>query len=395
MKKSIKFAEDVQDNEEEDTDDLPSSKWKYQNSQQPRPSIVQFDNSISSNNQFFTVELRLIILKLGNISTKENKFSCEAFMEASWYDKSIVKYAKEKPVIKYDEKVHWNPHLYIQNLVSHQSQEIWYNIEKTSKGYKVSERRRFKGEFSQTFDLRNFPLDLQELCVSISTFRTPQEIKLTVSQEKLSSINVSTFTQTHEWNLHQAVCNSENIEQSDYSVDHHCTIDMSVCVTRKPNYYYWNSFLLIFIITMICLCCFSFRCDISSNRLIVGITVLLTLITFKWTLTKHLPSISYLTNLDQYSLMNIFFVFATCVYHSVLGALTPELCPMPFREIDFYTFIGSTGAFHFINSLYVIRFLVINYKNRKVLEKRNKEYQRNSNAKRARIKSIFQSNNLD
>lgn len=387
MKKSIKFAEDINETDEEE-----ASRWKYQNRNMPRPSIVQLNNTANANltRETVTVELRLIILKLGSISTKENRFSCEAFLEASWYDKEIVKNLRENSKVKYDDRFNWNPHLYIQNLVSNQSQEIWYSVEKTTLGYKVSERRRFKGEFSQTFNLHDFPLDLQELCISISSFRTPQEINLIVSQEKLSSINVSTFTQTHEWTLYQTVCNNKNIKSTDYSNDLHCTVEMSVVVTRNPNYYYWNSFLLIFIITMICLCCFSIRCDISSNRMIVSITVLLTLITFKRTLTRNLPSLSYLTSLDQYSLMNILIVFLNCLYHAILGVLTTEFCPTPFKQIDFYAFIGSAVFFYSLNSLYLIRFFLIKFRNRKIIAKREVEYNKNNYAKRARIKSIFQ-----
>ncbi|RNA10666.1 gamma aminobutyric acid receptor subunit [Brachionus plicatilis] len=388
MKKSIKFADDVFDDDEEESN---RSKFNSRVSF-ARPSIVQLDNYNLSSNQTFTVELRLIILKIGSISTKENKFSCEAFLEASWYDKNIGKNSKffDANKLKYDEKHHWNPHLYIQNLLSHQSQEIWYNVEQCSKGCKISERRRFKGEFSQTFQLKNYPLDLQELTINISSFRTSQEIDLVISTEKLSSINVSTFTQTHEWTLFQTVCSSQMTKTNDITNENQSSMDISVCVMRKPNYYYWNSFLLAFIITMICLCCFAISCDLSGNRNIVATTVLLTLITFKWSVTKNLPSLSYLTILDQYTLMNIIIVFGNNIYFALMGVFAKETCPAPFRQIDFYVFIGSTSLFYLLNSIQVLRFFFIKYKNRKMLLHREDEYNKNNTAKRARIKSIFQ-----
>lgn len=388
MKKSIKFADDVFGDDEEESN---RSKFNSRASL-ARPSIVQFDNYNVLSNQTFTVELRLIILKIGNISTKENKFSCEAFLEASWHDKNFGKNAPnfDSNKSKYDEKYNWNPHLYIQNLLSHQSQEIWYNVEESSRGYKVSERRRFKGDFSQTFQLRNYPLDLQELTINISSFRTSQEIDLVMSTEKLSSINISTFTQTHEWTLYQTVCSSQMTKTNDITNENQCSMDISVCVLRKPNYYYWNSFLLAFIITMICLCCFAMKCHLSGNRNIVGTTVLLTLITFKWSVTKNLPSLSYLTILDQYTLMNIIIVFGNNIYFALMGVFTKEYCPDPYKKIDFYVFIGSTSLFYLLNSVQVLRFFIIRYRNRRMLLKREDEYNKNNNAKRARIKSIFQ-----
>ena len=388
MKKSIKFADDVFGDDEEESN---RSRFNSRVSL-ARPSIVQFDNYNVLSNQTFTVELRLIILKIGNISTKENKFSCEAFLEASWHDKNFGKNIPnfDSNKLKYDEKHSWNPHLYIQNLLSHQSQEIWYNVEECSKGYKISERRRFKGDFSQTFQLRNYPLDLQELTINISSFRTSQEIDLVMSTEKLSSINISTFTQTHEWTLYQTVCSSQMTKTNDITNENQCSMDISVCVLRKPNYYYWNSFLLAFIITMICLCCFAMKCHLSGNRNIVGTTVLLTLITFKWSVTKNLPSLSYLTILDQYTLMNIIIVFGNNIYFALMGVFTKENCPDPYKKIDFYVFIGSTSLFYLLNSVQVLRFFIIRYKNRRMLLKREDEYNKNNNAKRARIKSIFQ-----
>lgn len=166
---------------------------------------------------------------------------------------------------------------------------------------------------------------------------------------------------------------------------------MSVCVSRKPNYYFWNSFLLLFIITLMCFCCFSIRCDISSNRTIVSVTVLLTLITFKWTLNKNIPSISYLTTLDHYSLMNIFIVFGNCVYYAIMGVITSPMCPDPYRRIDFIAFLASVSLFILLNLLNILRFIYYLYKNRKLLNLRNIEYSKNNSAKRARIKSIFQS----
>lgn len=260
--------------------------------------------------------------------------------------------------------------------------------------YKVSEKRRFKGEFYQTFDLRSFPLDLQELCISIGTFHSSNEIELRQNEEKLSSINTSTFGETHEWHLHPAVCERE--QQKKPTVDDQeqssSSLDLTICIVRKPNYYYWNSFFLVFVIAMLCLCSFSIRCDLTLYRLWIAMTVLLSLITFKWTAAKSLPSVAYLTCLDQYSLMNILFGFVVCAYYAIFGGLAQPLCPTPFKEIDFYVFVGAISFFYLINSLFIVRFVLLNYRNRRRLEKRQAQYERNSFAKRARIKSIFQTN---
>jgi hypothetical protein len=384
LKKSIKFAVDEKKDfyDDENKDEINNKLTS------------RFDKSKFSSNdgEFRTVEIRLIILALGNISTKDNTFSCEAFMEASWLEKlSNLSNNDESIKFKNDSKPQWTPNLYIKNLVSHQTQEIWYDFKETHSGVKVSEKRRFKGDFSQTFDLRNFPFDQQELFINISTYHNLSSIKLVQNKEKLSLIELSSFTQTHEWNLSSSLGTCETIKQNDLSSETHSCIDFTICVTRKPVYYLWNSFLLIFIITTICLCCFSIRCDIAANRLIVGITVFLTLITFKWSLSKNQPSISYLTCLDQYTLSNIFIVFLNCIYYSIMGSITSANCPLPYNKIDFYAFISSFCLFFLLSGSFVIRVLFYYSKNSKKLRLRDEEYKKFDSSKRARIKSIFQS----
>jgi hypothetical protein len=406
MKKTIKFADNIDDAETANEEKAMASRWITHRSSIAPASFVsdQLVDLTPIHYQNISIEIRVIFLKLGNISTKEGKFSCEAFLDASWLDPhfSASKESdqnEEEVELKYDERSNWNPRLYIKNLVSHYYQEIWYNVEPAndegSGACRVSERRRIKGEFSQEFDLRQFPIDLQELCISISTFRTSKELSLMLSKEKSSSVNQSTFTQTHEWVLDDTVCNVETIKQSEFSALRHSALDISVCVTRKPYYYVWNAFLFKFIITLICLCCFSIKCDIASNRLIVSITVFLTLITFKWAINKNLPSLSYLTTLDQYSLMCIFFVFVNCIYFSIMGAITIENCLTPYKQIDNSIFYASACAFVAINFLFVVRFLLFNKRNNKRLAKRKQEYNKISLGKRARIKSIFQSSRTE
>jgi len=391
MKKTLRFSDDTKlESIDEENEKVVSTHQNLIEQQQAdrSNSSVRFNLEVSDQRKII-VKLRVVILKLGNISTKENRFSCEAFMEAVWYD---LNFHTENNENKYDESMHWNPRLIIQNLVSNRSQEIWYHVEQTELGHKIAERRRFKGEFAQTFDLKKFPLDMQELLITISTLRSAQEVTLIMNKEKLSSINMSTFTQTHEWHLHEHVCNhEESTLETDYLSESRCLVNISVCVSRKPFYYYCNSFMLIFVITMICLCCFSISCDIVGNRLIVSITVLLTLITYKWSMSKSLPSLSYLTNLDQYSLMNILIVFLNCIYYALMGAFASENCTEPYGLIDFYAFTASMSIFILLNSFHAFKFFIYNYQNKCILEQREYEYSKNSRAKRARIKSIFQS----
>lgn len=130
----------------------------------------------------------------------------EAFVEAKWIDNDIL------PETKYDPELNWNPHLYILNGMGELKQEVWYNqysvaeyknklvgrrvnsIENESmssfsgtttpassvhiKGCVMLERRRIIGQFWQSFDLKQFPADVQQLTISLSTTKYANEIEL-------------------------------------------------------------------------------------------------------------------------------------------------------------------------------------------------------------------------
>lgn len=379
MKKSIKFSDDNENNQDS------------QLQLQPNKSFVSFQNATCPESNHVSVEIRVVFLKLGNISVKDSRFSCEAFLEASWIDPNFTKSKQTLgEEFQFNDKIHWNPRIYLQNMTSNSSQEIWYHVEKQKHGHKISERRRLKGDFVQSFNLETFPFDLQELSLSISSFRSSKEVSLNLSKEKQSSVNVSAFTQTHEWILYPTVCNFENVKQGYFQDMNQKTLDVNVCVARKPTYYYWNSFLLNFIITLICYCCYSIKCDVSGNRMIIGITVLLTLITFKLSINKYLPSLSYLTIIDKYSLMNILIIFVNCTYFAIMGVLAPPNCGFPYNRADNYIFYVSISIFILLNIYHIVQICVLSFKNKNILEKRSKEYNANSFGKRTRIKSIFQ-----
>ena len=65
---------------------------------------------------------------------------------------------------------HWNPRLYIENAVE-PKEESWFSVEYDEKGKAtVIEKRRCKGVFLESLELKHFPFDTQvcrsdHLCV--------------------------------------------------------------------------------------------------------------------------------------------------------------------------------------------------------------------------------------
>lgn len=139
MKKTIKFADDLIE-KEEDGQVQSRSIVPSQRHVKPQNQVAHEAGVDISPSEIINVDVRLVILKLSEISTKQGRFSCEIFMEASWYDKHLMsgELTEEADIGYYDEKKNWNPLLYVQNIVNHQSQEKWYSMEKTAIGYMIS-----------------------------------------------------------------------------------------------------------------------------------------------------------------------------------------------------------------------------------------------------------------
>jgi len=100
----------------------------------------------------------------------------------------------------------------------------------------------------------------------------------------------------------------------------HPKIVASCYCSRRPGYYIFNAYFLIFLITVSGLTIFSIDCRLPGNRLQTTYTLLLTSVSFKWVINRSLPTVSYLTSLDQYAIVSISFLCLNCFWHSIVGS---------------------------------------------------------------------------
>ena len=131
----------------------------------------------------------------------------------------------------------------------------------------------------------------------------------------------------------------------------HSKISFTCYCSRKPEYYFFNAYFLIFLITVSALTIFSVDCKLPQSRLQTTYTLLLTSVSFKWVINRQLPAISYLTSLDKYAITCIFYVCLLCVWHSIVGSFwTTELA----RFLDFWSLIIFSAFFVLIHLVFLI-----------------------------------------
>eukprot|EP00747_Dinoflagellata_sp_TGD_P188730 gnl/TRDRNA2_/TRDRNA2_48133_c0_seq1.p1 gnl/TRDRNA2_/TRDRNA2_48133_c0~~gnl/TRDRNA2_/TRDRNA2_48133_c0_seq1.p1 ORF type:complete len:252 (+),score=28.67 gnl/TRDRNA2_/TRDRNA2_48133_c0_seq1:50-757(+) len=89
-------------------------------------------------------------------------------------------------------------------------------------------------------------------------------------------------------------------------------IQFSTPVRRFPNFYVYNIMLPLFCLVPIPIACPAIM-DSRKDRLSATLTVLLTVVAFKFTTTNYVPPVSYLTYLDYYMTGAMFFVLMAAI----------------------------------------------------------------------------------
>lgn len=142
-------------------------------------------------------------------------------------------------------------------------------------------------------------------------------------------------------------------ETKDEVLDYPKLIVSCFCA-RKSGYYLINAFFLIFLITITTLTSFSIDPKRPYNRIPTVSTFLLTSVSFKWVINRSLPAVSYLTSLDKYSMISIFYICLLASWHAIVGSNWTE---EQSREIDRWVLLAFACIFLIINMAFAIWFL--------------------------------------
>jgi hypothetical protein len=185
--------------------------------------------------------------------------------------------------------------------------------------------------------LHNFPLDVQALNVTVCSAKSSTEITLVQSSKDMwINRNVfDTFVDQQKWHLYKFLDVFE-YAQNDMSANKRFSeIDIerqkytskvrATCyVSRYPQYYLWNAYFLVFLITAMSLNTFSIDAKLPQGRIQASVVLLLTSVSFKWVTNQNVPAISYSTSLDVYSLANMFLLCLVCVWHGFIATIDDE-----------------------------------------------------------------------
>jgi hypothetical protein len=95
-------------------------------------------------------------------------------------------------------------------------------------------------------------------------------------------------------------------------------------VSRDTSFYVWNVFLILFILGTLCGTAFVTPVDEFSTRMSIGLTLLLTTVAFKYSISQTLPKVAYLTTLDYYIIGTFTFLASVALENAIAYSIQLE-----------------------------------------------------------------------
>ncbi|KAL5021572.1 hypothetical protein ScPMuIL_000727 [Solemya velum] len=341
-------------------------------------SVSLSSHKSSTGQEKVMVEARATFLKITDIDTVTQQFEAEIFIQAKWQEPALKNIAIED-LKDFDIKNYWDPKLTVLNcdgepLLNRKS----YKVRFAESGYQnplIYQFWRLKGFFRENLELEHFPVDVQDLTISISTERSIEQIHLIEDQSSLGSVNVNAFMDAQEWKIYKHVESFKDITTVEYaSSTVHPILHVQCRVSRKIGYFMWNIVFIMLMIVSLAFSTFSIEPG-SADRLAVTITLFLTAVAFKLVVKQSLPTISYLTYLDIYVLASLMFLALNAAGNSIMSYIANTAgidVAAGFDVWSIVTLILVLVIFHLIFGVYI---MLTALKRRRVMEDKDRLYE--------------------
>lgn len=347
------------------------------------------ENSLAFRNDRVTIQIRVVFLKVGEIETQKEQYNADVFMQFRWREPRLDQFSYQD-IANADLKKFWNPELYVENSLGNPTEEVWTHVSMNdnNEAY-LYERRRVKGCFAETLELADFPFDVQDLTVTVSSHRPDTELELVKDVDEVSAINPSSEQQ--EWRLHKQIESSIHVTLQEYSStrQNHPSFSVTCRAARRPGYFYWNVFLVMFFISSLSFATFSVRHTLPQFRLQLSFTLLLTSVAFKFVINQSLPRISYLTYLDKYVLASMVMLVVVCLWHSLITLSYFSLADESFAfRAEKWAFLGLLGTYLFLHFCFIFWLYIDPCRRRRKMNKLDKDFERDRQMKPMKLGNL-------
>jgi len=156
----------------------------------------------------------------------------------------------------------------------------------------------------EIFEVHDFPFDRQFINLGLFEFvwRSSQDTSCYHETMKIVHLSVVTNTSLPEWDPFSAVVIGDEIKDFSAGPSHASRFALKLRIQRKPFYYIWHILFVSFLILLVAILPLGLRPgpDMVGTRLSLHGAGMLTLVAFKYGVSRDMPSVPYSTLTTSY-----------------------------------------------------------------------------------------------
>ena len=251
------------------------------------------------------VKVGMILVDVRGIDNVKQEFEAVVIVRLSWKDPRLQAAVMEPRVFATSEV--WNPRYQITNEVF--ARKRFRELLHVEPDGTVVHMQRFSGRFSSRLDLRSFPLDTQTLHLRL-TFPDfePGQLEPVPDAEFSGMLQEMTLA---DWSLGPWRLGADPVEPLKNIV--RASVVFSFEGERRTGYYVWKVIVPMVLIVFMSWTVFWINPENAGARIGLATSSMLTLIAYRFILGNLLPRVSYLTELDYFTLGSTVLVFLALV----------------------------------------------------------------------------------
>jgi len=284
------------------------------------------------------------VIRIHAIDEAAEQFSIDFDMHMRWSDPSVV------DVKEPDWEKAWNPMIIFRNEVDLREISRRIYVSDPSRGV-VFAYMKFNAQFYENLELMKFPFDRQILHIDVSSFRPMRELRFVSFDERPNKIFAMPISQWNVLMTHgpDGVATGDKaetiipkdadlMESADGSKYPRASFEIRV--QRDCKFYLWNMVVIAFALVEMSFVVYSMPPTDLADRMGVNLTLVLTIVAFKFTFAGDMPKKAYLTWMDRYLITAFLALVAQTAQCYVAAVLADRDCPRALKWVEHSFQIG-------------------------------------------------------
>lgn len=281
-----------------------------------------------------------------SVNCVEENFFADLSIFVKWYDDAHIHFSKGEIE---SNKLKNKPHLILANSVNVKARYQTYSRVTTDPPGVISSETVYTGTFREFMELEDFPLDSQDLTVSVRFADERWSVRL-LNDPKCSMITDG--VELSEWLMYAPHVKLGRIAGGAV------TFELKMKVFRKYDYYMLNVIVMMGGITSLVFFSFLFEPSMWEQKSTYCATLLLTSVAFKFVVDGSLPKVAFTTILDIYMLVAFTVMVGVLVQGAFMKALERfgSMSGQQLENIDVTFGVILCACWMIWNVLYIARF---------------------------------------